>query len=154
MISSDHQFKCLKTLDNLSIKHEISNRRAHTQTCLWRCRCPSAGMSAELLMRLRAMKQQQTDMTKSGMMQKMRREAVEWIFGCSFPAWGQGAQVTNVSLVWLVVKACRSEKTASGIARVAEKSQIAAARRQTPSPAPDLWMSSGLTMALYLNSEK
>lgn len=47
---------------------------------------------------------------------------------------------------------CRSEKTASGIARVTERSQIAPARKQILNVALDL--SRGLTIALYLNGEE
>lgn len=53
--------------------------------------------------------------------------------------------------MWLVVKACRSEKTASGMARVPESSQMANTLRQTPRRALDLWLSRGWTMALYLD---
>lgn len=55
--------------------------------------------------------------------------------------------------MWLVVKVCRSEKTASGTARVTESSQIIPARKPMLRAALDLLMSSGLTIALYLEEE-
>lgn len=48
---------------------------------------------------------------------------------------------------------CRSEKTASGTARVTESSQIIPARKPMLRAALDLLMSSGLTIALYLEEE-
>lgn len=46
---------------------------------------------------------------------------------------------------------CRSEKTASGMARVSESSQMVHTLKQMVSRALDLWLSRGWTMALYLD---
>lgn len=58
--------------------------------------------------------------------------------------------MTKLSLVE-VTKVWRSEKTASGIARTRERSQMRAARRTMMVVLLDALMSRGFTMALYLS---
>ena len=80
------------------------------------------------------------------------KKVIEWILGCISTSWGKGAQVTNVSLVSLMWKVCRSEKMASGMARVIERSQMAVAWKRMLTR--DLWMSMDLTIALYLKERR
>lgn len=84
----------------------------------------------------------------------MRKEAVEWILGCRSPVLGYGAHVTKVSLVSAMLKAWRSEKTASGMARAKENIQMATALMQILTVVFDTCMSIGLTTALYLSKMK
>ena len=60
----------------------------------------------------------------------------------------------KVSLVLWMLNERRSEKTASGTARVMEKSQITAARRTILAGALEAWMSMGFTIALYLEDDR